>query len=80
MKKIVLGGAAFAALLANSLMASPATAADLPVEAPVYVARPAAIGLLNWTGFYVGANFGYAVRAARTSWSPGCRCSAYRKP
>jgi outer membrane immunogenic protein len=35
------------------------TAADLPVE-PVYVARPPAIGLLNWTGFYVGANFGYA--------------------
>ena len=32
--------------------------ADLPVEAPVYVERPPAIGLLNWTGFYFGANLG----------------------
>jgi len=55
MKKIVLGGAVFAALLA-----APAIAADLPVETQAYVARPAAVGLLNWTGFYVGANFGYA--------------------
>jgi outer membrane immunogenic protein len=60
MKKIILIGAAFAALLANSLPASPAIAADLPIEAPVYVERPAAVGLLNWTGFYIGANLGYA--------------------
>src|SRR5437899_1503614 len=49
MKKIVVGGAAFAAVLGNCLMGVPAVAADLPVET-VYVARPAAVGLLNWTG------------------------------
>jgi outer membrane immunogenic protein len=60
MRKMILGGAAFAALMASSLIAGPAMAADLPVEAPIYVERPAAVGLLNWTGFYVGANIGYA--------------------
>jgi outer membrane immunogenic protein len=57
MKKFVLSGAVF--ILGNWLLAIPADAADLPIE-PVYVARPAAVGLLNWTGFYIGANFGYA--------------------
>jgi outer membrane immunogenic protein len=54
MRKVVLEGVAFAALIAG-----PAMAADLPIEAPIYVERPAAVGLLNWTGFYVGANIGY---------------------
>jgi outer membrane immunogenic protein len=59
MRKIVLGGAALAAMVGNCFTAIPAIAADLPVET-VYVARPPAVGLLNWTGFYIGANFGYA--------------------
>ena len=81
MKKIILIGAAFAALLANSLPASPAIAADLPIEAPIYVERPAAVGLLNWTGFTSAPiSATRAVRAARTSWSPGCLYSAYRRP
>jgi outer membrane immunogenic protein len=58
MRKFVRGGATVI-MLGFCLTAIPAIAADLPVE-PVYVARPPAIGLLNWTGFYVGANFGYA--------------------
>jgi outer membrane immunogenic protein len=55
MKKRIVGGAMLAAC-----MAGPAVGADLPVEAPVYVERPPAVGLLNWTGFYFGANLGYA--------------------
>jgi outer membrane immunogenic protein len=55
MKKFMIRGAVFAAC-----MAGPAIAADLPVEPPLYVERPPAVGLLNWTGFYVGANLGYA--------------------
>jgi len=55
MKKLSLGGAALAVV-----MAAPAMAADLPVEAPAYVERPPAIGLWNWTGFYIGADVGYA--------------------
>ena len=54
MKKLSLGGAALAVL-----MAAPAMAADLPVEVPAYVERPPAIGLWNWTGFYIGGNAGY---------------------
>jgi outer membrane immunogenic protein len=55
MKKLIIAGAVLVAC-----MAGPAIAAELPVEPPVYVERPAAIGLWNWTGFYVGANLGYA--------------------
>ena len=55
MKKLIIGSAVLVACLAG-----PALSADLPVEAPVYVERPPAIGLLNWTGFYFGANLGYA--------------------
>ncbi|HSV23009.1 MAG TPA: hypothetical protein VLJ17_08270, partial [Xanthobacteraceae bacterium] len=36
-----------------------ASAADLPVKAPVYKA-PIAVPVYNWTGFYVGANIGGA--------------------
>ena len=35
-----------------------ASAADLPVKAPVYKA-PVMAPLYNWTGFYVGLNAGY---------------------
>jgi outer membrane immunogenic protein len=55
MKKFIVSGGVLVACLAG-----PALSADLPVEAPVYVERPPAIGLLNWTGFYFGANLGYA--------------------
>src|SRR5262245_32117734 len=37
--------------------AMPASAADMPVKTPVLRAPAAAY---NWTGFYVGANAGYA--------------------
>jgi outer membrane immunogenic protein len=55
MKKLIVVGVVLAATLSG-----PAVGADLPVGAPVYVERPPAIGLLNWTGFYFGANVGYA--------------------
>lgn len=51
--------AIFAACAAAATMAGSARAADLPVERRVYVEVPPAIGLFNWTGFYVGANIGY---------------------
>jgi outer membrane immunogenic protein len=54
-KKISIGTAALAAIIA-----APAMAADFPVEPPVYVERPPAIGLWNWTGFYFGVNLGQA--------------------
>jgi opacity protein-like surface antigen len=63
------GGFLASALVAiGSLAAMPASAADLPAKAPVLRATPAAV---NWTGFYVGANAGYAwgktdVRASAT--------------
>ena len=54
MRKLPLGAAALAALVA----ASPAMAADLSVKAPVYKApvEPP----YNWSGFYVGGNVGYS--------------------
>src|SRR5206468_3419668 len=55
MNKLIIGVAALTAMLA-----APARAADLPVGVPVYAERPAAIGLWNWTGFYIGGNLGYA--------------------
>jgi outer membrane immunogenic protein len=55
MKKLIMRGAVLAAC-----MGGPAIGADLPVEAPLYVERPPAVGRLNWTGFYFGANLGYA--------------------
>jgi outer membrane immunogenic protein len=52
------GGFLASALVAiGSLAAMPASAADLPAKAPVLSAPPAAF---NWTGYYVGANAGYA--------------------
>jgi len=54
MKKLIIRGAVLAAC-----MAGPASAADLPIDSPDYVERPPIVGLLNWTGFYLGANLGY---------------------
>ncbi len=53
MRKLLLGGAAFAALAAG-----PAVAADLPVRAPIYKSPPPAV--YTWTGFYGGVNIGYS--------------------
>ena len=54
MQKIFLAGIAAAGLLSGSALAS-----DLPIKAPVYEA-PIAAPPYNWSGFYVGANFGGA--------------------
>ena len=51
-QKIFLAGIAAAGLLSGSALAS-----DLPVKAPLYKA-PIAAPPYNWSGFYVGANFG----------------------
>lgn len=53
MNKLLLGSMALAAMIAG-----PATAADMPVKAPVYKAPPPA--LYSWTGCYLGVNAGYA--------------------
>ena len=52
MQKIFLAGIAAAGLLSGSALAS-----DLPTKAPVYKA-PIVAPPYNWSGFYVGANFG----------------------
>ncbi len=52
MQKILLAGIAAAGLLSGSALAS-----DLPAKAPVYMA-PIAAPPYNWSGLYVGANFG----------------------
>ena len=52
MQKIFLAGIAAAGLLSGSALAS-----DLPVKAPVYTA-PIAPPPYNWSGLYVGVNFG----------------------
>ena len=54
MKKLIVRGAVLAACVAG-----PASAADLPIGPPEYAERPPIVGLLNWTGFYLGANLGY---------------------
>lgn len=52
MKRLLLSGIALLALAAQ-----PATAADLPVKAPVMRASVAAV--FDWTGFYAGVHGGY---------------------
>jgi len=44
-------------IAAAGLLSGPALASDLPVKAPVYAA-PIAPPPYNWSGLYVGANFG----------------------
>jgi outer membrane immunogenic protein len=55
MSKRVVGSAAVLALLTGGM----AHAADMAAKAPVYKAPPPVI--YNWTGFYVGAGFGYGM-------------------
>jgi outer membrane immunogenic protein len=50
MKKLIFAGA-FALIAATP----PATAADIPIDAPLY--RPAVV-IFSWTGFYLGAHAG----------------------
>ena len=40
--------------------ASMASAADLPVKAPIYTKAPIMVPMYNWTGFYIGLNAGYS--------------------
>lgn len=61
MKKILLPGIIFAALIA------PVSAADIPVRGPVYTKAPPPAPVFNWTGFYVGAHIGYGW--GETDWS-----------
>ena len=56
MKKLVLAGAALAALIAG-----PAMAADLPVKAAPIVP------IYDWTGFYIGINGGYSWGRSNTT-------------
>jgi len=59
MKRILVGIAAAATLLATG-----AFAADLPVKAPVYKAP---VDVFNWSGFYAGLNIGYSAGHADNS-------------
>lgn len=52
MKRTLIAGAAFASLL----VATSASAADLPV----YTKAPAAAVVYDWTGYYIGTNVGYS--------------------
>jgi len=58
MKKLLLAAGSAVAMAAAT--AAPATAGDLPYQRNYYQAPPPAAALFNWTGFYVGANAGYA--------------------
>jgi outer membrane immunogenic protein len=69
MKKLLLGSIALVAL-----MAGPAMAADL--KAPVYKAPPPAPTVYTWTGFYIGANGGYAWRNRSVSFNPADSATA----
>lgn len=57
-----------AALIAAISTAQIATAADLPRKAPAYTPPPSAV--YNWTGFYVGANFGGGWGSRDVDYSP----------
>jgi outer membrane immunogenic protein len=63
MKKLLLAGAAFAALIAG-----PAMAADL--GAPVYRAPAVYVPVASWTGFYAGFNTGYGWENSSSTATP----------
>jgi outer membrane immunogenic protein len=60
MNKLIIAGAALAALTAQ-----PALAADMPLKAP-YKAPP----LYSWTGCYAGFNFGGGYARVSDTWTP----------
>jgi len=63
--KLIKAGVATLALLAASLAAS---AAELPVKAPIYKAPlRSVVSYYNWTGFYAGINAGYGF--GTSTWS-----------
>lgn len=62
-------GRAFALTIALTFAAAPAVAADLPVRMPVKAAPPAAAAYA-WSGFYVGADVGYAFRSDKYELGP----------
>ncbi len=78
MKKLLMGAVGLLALG----MAAPATAADMAVKAPPPAPLPV---IYNWSGFYIGANGGYAwsnqcvdvtaVNAVAFAVAEGCRNS-----
>ncbi len=57
---------ATAAALIGALLASPLAAADLPTKAP----RKAIDTAYDWTGFYIGAQFGFATGSSRWGATP----------
>ncbi len=73
MKKLLIAGAALAALIGT-----PALAADM--AAPVYKAPPPLAPMFSWTGFYVGVNGGSAGATSPVTLSrcgERCRSAAY---
>jgi outer membrane immunogenic protein len=56
MRKLLLAAGAAVATAA----AAPVFAGDLPLQRNSYYQPQPAAALFNWTGFYVGANAGYA--------------------
>uniref|UniRef100_UPI0025BC6AD0 outer membrane beta-barrel protein n=1 Tax=Bradyrhizobium sp. TaxID=376 RepID=UPI0025BC6AD0 len=59
MKRTLIASAAFASLL----VATSASAADLPV----YTKAPAVAAVYDWTGFYIGTNLGYSFGRGTTN-------------
>jgi outer membrane immunogenic protein len=65
MKRLLLAASAIMATAAVTAavtlaVATPAFAGDLPLQRNSYYQPQPAAALFNWTGFYVGANAGYA--------------------
>jgi outer membrane immunogenic protein len=72
-RRILLGTAAAVAFT------NIASAADLPVAAPIYKAPPIARGT-TWDGFYVGAHVGYGWDPATASFNPSSYVAAIMAP
>jgi outer membrane immunogenic protein len=68
MKKVLVAGFAFGALMAPAMVApgvvAPALAADMSINPPYYTKAPPVAPVYNWSGWYIGGNAGYAYGAA----------------
>ena len=62
MKRTLILSAAFA----SALVATSASAADLPV----YTKAPAVAVVYDWTGYYIGTNVGYSFGRGTTDGTP----------